>query len=163
MQFDLGGIGVNINLGGINFDFGRRDSSDNPQPLPDGQQDPLPTPKDDSNRSFECRKFPPPNTTDYNEDTKTETDPKIEDVGDKLRYVIVNVTSKPSNAKNQWGDGAPDVFYCGWFEFTADGYNFPRRPIHWLAGIFDAPEGATGYAYTLYEGFDGFAQVYTIK
>ena len=163
MSFNLGGIDLEIDLGGINFDFGSRNSNDTPNPLPDGQTNPLPTPNDDGNRSIPERRIPPPNLEDYDEEDRTETDPKEEDVGDQLRFVRVVVTLKPSNVKNQWGDGAPNVYYCGWFEFQAGGYNFRREPIHWENSIFAAPPGATGYAYTLYEGFKGFAEVYKIK
>lgn len=163
MNFDLGGVNVRIDIGGISFNFGGRDASDIPLPLPDGQEHPFPAPNDNPNESFNPIPLPPPNTDDFDEDVKDPMDPKEEDVGDELRFVRVTVTGIPANAKEQFGDGAPNVFYCGWFEFQSDSFNFPRRPIHFSQCIFDAPEGATGYAYTLYEGFTGFATVYTLK
>lgn len=95
-------------------------------------------------------------------DEKVDTDPKEEEVGEDLRFVEVIIDSFPVNANSQFGDGAPNVYYCGWFEWQTDGRNFPRQPIHFLRCIFNAPEGATGYAYTLYAGFSGRANVYTI-
>ena len=71
MSFNLGGLDLEINLGGIEFNYNPRDNNDNPEPLPDGQDDPIPTPPDDKHRDFNCRKIPPPNTTDYDETTKT--------------------------------------------------------------------------------------------
>lgn len=95
-------------------------------------------------------------------DEKTDEDDKQEEVGEQLRFVEVILDSIPQNASSQWGDDGPNIYYAGWFEFQADGRNFPRRPIHFQLNIFDAPEGATGYAYTLYQGFTGRANVYTI-
>ena len=163
MNFDVGGINVRLDIGGISFNFGGRDANDIPLPLPDGQEHPFPAPNDNPNESFNPIPLPPPNTDDFDEDVKDPMDPKEEDVGDELRFVRVTITGLPANAKEQFGDGAPNVFYCGWFEFQSDSFNFPRRPIHFTQCIFDAPEGATGYAYTLYEGFTGFATVYTLK
>lgn len=99
---------------------------------------------------------------DITVEEKTEADPKEEEVGENLRFVEVILTSIPQNASSQWGDNGPNVYYAGWFEFQADGRNFPRRPIHFQKCLFDAPEGASGYAYTLYQGFAGKANVYTI-
>ena len=163
LNFDLGGVNVEVNLGGINFNFSAVSIDGVPIPLPDGQESPIPIPSDDENRRTNCIKRLPPNSTNYNEDDKTETDPKEEDVGETLEFVRVTLTSVPTNVKNQFGDGAPDVVYAGWFEFQGEGYNFPRQPIHFMNSIFIPPEGATGYAYTLYEGILGKATVYTVK
>lgn len=163
LNFDLGGIKVIFDLGGINFNFSLVSIDGLPIPIPDGQDAPLPAPQDDGNRSIPCRKRLPPSNINYNEDDKTETDPKEEDVGDTLEFVRVTLTSVPTNVKNQFGDGAPDVIYAGWFEFQGEGFNFPRQPIHFTNSLFISPEGSTGYAYTLYEGIQGKATVYTKK
>lgn len=107
---------------------------------------------------------PPSQNPDVTEDVRDETDPKEEEDIDRLGWVEVVVTQKPANTKSQWGGGAaPNVYYCGWFEFLSDGSAFPRQPIHFENNIFKAPEGANGYAYTLYLGFSGFAKVYTVN
>lgn len=163
LNFNLGGIKIIFDLGGINFNFSLVSIDGLPIPLPGGGESPIPAPQDDGNRNIRPRKRPPPNADNYNEDEKTETDPKEEDIGDILEFVRVTLTSVPTNVKGQWGDGAPDVIYAGWFEFQGEGYNFPRQPIHFTNSLFATPEGATGYAYTLYEGITGKATVYTFK
>lgn len=94
---------------------------------------------------------------------KTDEDPKDEEVGEDLRFVEVIINSIPTNAASQFGGDGPNVFYCGWFEFSTEGRYFPREPIHFSSNIFVAPDGATGYAYTLYQGFAGRANIYTIE
>ena len=163
LNFDLGGIKVLFDLGGINFNFSLVSLDGLPIPLPDGNGSPIPSPQDDGNRNIRCRRLPPPESGDYFTDTKNDTDPKEEDVGEELAFVRVTLTNVPTNIRTQWGDGAPNIIYAGWFEFQGEGYNFPRNPIHFNQNLYPTPEGATGYAYTLYEGITGFATVYTIK
>ncbi len=161
--FDVGGIEVEFNLGGINFNFSVIGTNGNPLPLPSGQPAPLPAPADDNKRNFSSETVAEPNDIDYDEEQRMETDPKEEDVGRELEFVRVTLTSVPNNVKNQFGDGAPNVIYAGWFEFQADSYNFPRQPIHFNNNLYRKPPGATGYAYTLYEGISGFATIYKLK
>lgn len=103
-----------------------------------------------------------PGTDELVEDSKLEEDPKEEEVGPDLEYVRVELTSIPANAKTQFGAGAPNVIYAGWFEFRTVGSYYNRQPIHFLDNLFVPPPGATGYAYTLYNGFRGRATVYKI-
>ncbi len=163
MVFDVEGIKVNFDLGGITIDYSRRNPDDTPPPLPDGNLHPLPRPEDDPNRLFGCDRTASPTAANFDVATKSDTDPKEEEVGEVLRFVEVNVTTIPGDARSQAGDGAPNVFYCGWFEFQSEARNFPRQPIHFAQCLFEAPDGATGYAYTLYNGFNGNAVVYTEK
>lgn len=74
-----------------------------------------------------------------------------------LEAVEVKLLSVPRNAKKQSGGASPDVVYAGWFEFTRKGKSLPRDPIHFEGSVFKAPEGADGYAYTLYTGYTGEA------
>lgn len=83
--------------------------------------------------------------------------PADETASDNLAYVTLDITRKPTNAKTQEGELAQDLLYAGWFQFCAEGYYFPREPIHFSKAIFKAPLGATDYAYTLYEGFEAKA------
>ncbi|MGL5808568.1 MAG: hypothetical protein ACRCYQ_01330 [Nocardioides sp.] len=74
-----------------------------------------------------------------------------------LEAVEVKLLSVPRNAKKQSGGASPDVVYAGWFEFTRKGKALPRDPIHFEGSVFKAPEGADGFAYTLYTGYTGEA------
>ena len=163
MNFDLNGIKIVLDLGGVNFYYAPTGNNGSGGTLPGGQPSPLPAPNDNLDIKYPPPVAPPPNNTDYDEEEKTETDPKEEDVGEELAFVRVELTSIPSNARNQFGDGAPDVYYAGWFEFQAEGYNFPRQPIHFIDNVYRKPIGATGYAYTLYNGFLGKATIYKLK
>lgn len=163
MEFDVGGLNVSLDLGGLDFNFSPLGSDGFPLPLPNGNQSPLPAPRDDGGRQVGNAPTLPPNSDDYIEEEKTETDPKEEIIGAEIEFVKVTLTNVPANIKNQFGDGAPNVLYAGWFEFQADGYNFPRQPVHFNQCIYRRPEGATGYAYTLYEGISGKATTYKLK
>lgn len=74
-----------------------------------------------------------------------------------LGAVQVLLTEIPLNAQTQFGDGAPNVVYAGWFEFRRGSYQLPREPIHFERNVFIAPKGVDGFAYTLYNGFNGEA------
>jgi hypothetical protein len=85
-------------------------------------------------------------------------DPEKEGVSN-LFAVRVKLTEIPINSKQQFGVGAPNVLYAGWFEFRRGTFCFPREPIAFEEGIFRAPTGADGYAFTLYVGYRGEATV----
>lgn len=162
-NIEINGVKVVLDLGGINFIFGGGDSQNGGEQLPDGGKHPLPTPIDEVPPSSEAPTVPPPSEDDYEVDVKDVTEDKEEEVGIELEFVKVTLTSIPNNAKTQYGDGAPNVIYAGWFEFQVDGSSFPRQPIHFSDNIYKRPDGATGYAYTLYNGFNGFATVFKTK
>lgn len=82
---------------------------------------------------------------------------------ERLAFVEVDLTTIPKNTKSQSGDGAPDVFYAGWFEFLREGKSLPRNYIHFANNCFVAPVGADGYAFTLYNGYQGYATAITNK
>ena len=88
--------------------------------------------------------------------------PADEEQSDNIAYVTLDITRKPVNAKTQEGELAQDLVYAGWFQFAAQGYYFPREPIHFSKAIFKAPYGATDYAYTLYEGFEAKVVVHRV-
>lgn len=163
MNFDLGGVDVVIDLGGIDFNFGPGGVGDGGGQLPDGQQDPLPIPKDNPGGGNTSRKFPPPNTEDFEEIIKEPSTEDTELEGELLDYVTLQLTEIPANANTQvWVDGAT-VYYCGWFAFISDTFVFKREPIHFEFTIWNAPKGATGYQYQLYPGFQATATVYKRK
>ena len=74
-----------------------------------------------------------------------------------LKYVVIDITSIPINAHIKYGHGEPDIIYAGWIEFQRGGYSFPRENIDFTKGVFIAPDGADGYAYTLDIGYSGTA------
>jgi hypothetical protein len=82
---------------------------------------------------------------------------------ERLAYVNVDLSVIPSNAKSQSGQGAPNVVYAGWFEFLRKDKSFPRDYIHFANNCFIAPVGADGYAFTLYNGYQGSAIAITFK
>lgn len=160
--FNIGGISAEINFTGISFNFGGRGGDGEPAPLPDGQPTPVPTPADDIVRVPYSNPSPRPSSDAFDEDIRPEVPAAEEDNIEGLRFVRVQLTNVPVNVKTQSGSGAPDVVYAGWFEFLSEGYAFPRQPIHFQQNIYEAPQGATGYAYTLYDGINGVATVYTL-
>lgn len=76
-----------------------------------------------------------------------------------LFAVRLKLTQIPINSKQQFGVGAPNVLYAGWFEFKRGTFCFPREPIAFQEAIFRSPVGADGYAFTLYVGYKGEASV----
>jgi hypothetical protein len=82
---------------------------------------------------------------------------------ERLAYVNVDLSIIPSNAKSQSGKGAPNILYAGWFEFLRKDKSFPRNYIHFANNCFIAPVGADGYAFTLYNGYQGTAVAITFK
>ncbi len=103
----------------------------------------------------------PPNPTDYN-----PPDPPVAPgsyTKNYLEAVEVTLTAIPVNLRQQEGYAAPNVLYAGWFEFTRNGKALPREPIHFENGVFLAPTGVDGYAFTLYTGVQGSAVAITKK
>jgi hypothetical protein len=82
---------------------------------------------------------------------------------ERLAYVDVDLSVIPSNSKSQSGKGAPNILYAGWFEFLRKDKSFPRNYIHFANNCFIAPVGADGYAFTLYNGYQGTAVAITFK
>lgn len=89
--------------------------------------------------------------------------PAQENGEDNLAWVTLELTLEPSNRKSQSGGKAQEVVYAGWFQFSQGKWYFPRQPIHFKYSIFKAPAGATGYSYTLYEGFRGVVTEFRSK
>jgi hypothetical protein len=103
----------------------------------------------------------PPDPTDYN----PPGPPKLpgEHEVSYLAAVEITLTAVPVNLRSQEGNAAPDVLYAGWFEFMRNKKALPRQPIHFEKGVFLAPSGVDGYAYTLYTGVQGQAVEITKK
>lgn len=101
------------------------------------------------------------NPNRQNKRTENEQTEKSEDGIQRLIAVELFVTGKPANARVQYGDDAPNIYYCGWFQFHTKGLQHPRQPIHFEKNYFLAPVGADGFSYTLYIGFSGRHTVIT--
>lgn len=104
---------------------------------------------------------PEPGNPDYDFDPPLPPGDNNEENIENLAWVLLDLVSYPSNAKTQYGAGAPNLIYGGWFEFKVGTRCLPREPVHFGSNVFKAPEGVDGYSYTLYNGFLGQAQ--TIK
>ena len=95
----------------------------------------------------------PPSSGDYDETETSEDSSEAKENVEGLEWIQIELTRSPINAKKQYGRQAQDVIYAGWFQFSVDGFYLPREPIHFKRSVYAAPDGCTGYAYTLYEGF----------
>lgn len=184
LNVDVGGVTVNIDFGGITVDLGNRDGDGSPgsfdgsRPDLDGLRDAIDGARDAAEGARDSADGAKDAIRDYasndpsspfndpdkqNRDEKSEDDPKDEDGIDRLLAVEVQLTQMPANKKSQAGAGAPDVVYAGWFEFKKGDHCFPRQPIHFGLNRYNAPQGATGYGYTVYMGFEAKATVITAK
>lgn len=113
------------------------------------------------NNYFNITNNQPPNPADYNP-PKAPVLPGIHEES-YLAAVEITLTTYPKNIRSQEGGSAPDVLYAGWFEFMRGGKALPREPIHFEKGVFVAPSGVDGYAFTLYTGVQGTAVAITKK
>lgn len=156
---NVGGVIVNADLSGLTFNNNSGNISFNPSVniLPSGEKHPYPAP---FVPPIPPVTEPPPTADNFEETVKDETDPKEEDEIEGLKYVKVKLTTLPVKGQQQSGNDAPDIYFAGWFEFRSAEGNFNRKPIHFIDNVFKAPEGATGYAYTLTNGAKGFATTY---
>lgn len=177
-KVDVGGVTVTFDFSGAKIDFGSSNQNpNNPPPRNNSSADNFERietaikelkeklteqQKDIDDIKADRNDSPPP---DDDPDIEKEEDEEESESGDKdvdkLQYVCVHLTKLPN--REQWGDGAPNVYYAGWLEFKLKGCNLPRQPIHFKDSIFKAPDGATGFAYTLTNGAKGKVTVYKSK
>lgn len=92
------------------------------------------------------------------DETPVERPPKeivdgVEEEVEGLVALKVDITSLPSNAKIVYGNGGSDLIYAGWVQFTTEGYNFPKMFIDFRRNYYPAPDGASGYAITVKQGY----------
>lgn len=146
-EFEVGDLNINVDGIDLNFNF-NNDWNINPP-----RRDYLP-----GNRIL-----PPPNSSDYEEEIQPTDNSGEDEIGIDIAYIVLTLTEIPANAKTQFGVDGPDVYYAGWFEFCTAQFYYVRQPIHWQNNIFIPPKGATGYAYTLYNGFSGIIRTYTLR
>lgn len=182
-NIDVGGIQMQFDLGGVTIDLGNdnpdtsvpRDRFNDPSDDFDRVEDKLDDLTDKVNDIIDRigdgpgnnEPPPPPEATPPDEDpnldkeTKDETDDKEETGVERLKWVKIVLTKLPD--KVQYGDGSPNCYFAGWFEFKSGVACMPREQINFATSLFLAPAGADGYAYTLTNGAEGYAVVYRKK
>lgn len=104
-----------------------------------------------------------PSQGDFEETTESEDTSEGKEGLEGLEWVQIELVRIPTNAKKQYGREAQDVVYAGWFQFSVDGFYLPREPIHFERSVYTAPDGCTGYAYTLYEGYSATVKEFKRK
>lgn len=164
LNVDVGGINVKFDLGGITVGGGGTGS------LPSSVIDQLKRIEDAANDSADSagkaeentrRKRPPAADSELESNTSPPTKGGDIEVGENLRAVCLHLTKLPSKA--QFGVGSPDCHFAGWCEFKSQGCLFPREQINFEDSLFIAPEGATGFAFTLTNGAEGTVTIYSKK
>lgn len=174
------GLGIQIDFGSDGIHWG--DYNPLPVNLPSTQKDPRVPPPQRAADLCDC----PCDLTDVEkklDDIKTEED-EIKDYVKPKEYeehtivlgsgsggvfnlpaltfgVGISLTSFPTNAKMQSGNGGPDVIYAGWHSFsTYASHQGVRNPIHYESQVYPVPLNATSFSYTLYNGFEGTVVAY---
>lgn len=168
IKFDIGGVTINPTSGG-----------DKPPylPPPDPRTDPPKLPatdldkklkpiKDDLKKVKEdladlekcaCPDQGTPRVTQYTTNNALEVS-----VPQRVVSCTIELTQIPTNARGQWGGGAPDVTFSGWGWFKyEDGGLSERQPIDSSLKAFIPPRpNPVGFAYTLQAGFSGILRVH---
>lgn len=163
LDFDLGGINVQVNLGGIDFNFSAISIDGVPVPLPSGESAPTPRPSDDGNRGFPGSEPPPnliedyvpkpPNPEDFDEDIQEDVTgvEETQDVGEVV-WVLVEVTTYPTPIKNKiiiMNDSSDNTMFAGYLNWTilvnGQEYRLPDIPIRKERSAFPAPRNTQGY------------------
>lgn len=183
LNVDVGGIVVNFNLGGINFNLSQPPIL--PPGLPPGSNypspnyDPRPNPPAPIQPKPDPSKPVQPDFTELKQllnkikDCACEPDYVIETVvigngkGSMFAlpsgslYVNLNL-SIGSNTRYQASEGsAPDLYYAGWLAFgSSDGFGV-RTPMSFRQSSYAVPEGAAYCAYSLV--FDSSATVSVVR
>ena len=174
-QFDLGGVTVNLGDGqnppssprdpfnDSSDDFDRIDRRlDSIDDRLDGIEDALDNGGPGSQEPPLPPEAPPPDEDPtLDKEPKTEEDSKEETGVERLKWVKIVLTKLPD--KLHFGEGAPNCYFAGWFEFKSKEACYERSQINFATSLFLAPAGADGYAYTLTNGAKGYAIVYRKK
>ena len=103
---------------------------------------------------------PPLTSPDLSHNQRPKNDNKRDDVSG-LNYVEIVLTKLPPAGKSMSGNGSPNIYFCGWFEWSVSGTPLPREQILFENSLFLAPKEATGYAYCLVHGAEGYAIEHT--
>lgn len=142
---------------------GAKDAAEGASDAANAAKDAANAAKDAADRAAKNTEPPPsPNGDEVDKEDRPSDDNDRDGIEDLL-YVKITLTTFPGKGKQQWGEGAPDVYYAGWFEWKFGGFPTPREPINFSPSLFVAPKGADGYAYTLVNNAEGFATEITRK
>lgn len=176
----LGDVNVDINLGGLNFDF-------SPNVLPPGQPAPTkPQPQPQPGDSFKDRDDQSNNEEvlkylrrlrecqecdeDFNFLTTTSANAVSGSISVPSGGIPVsigfNITSQPSNPKKEPGLNQPDVLYAGWGWFDGNDFVGTRESIDSASKLFLAPSDppVQKWRWTLRVGYTGTATMrYKVK
>lgn len=160
IKVNIGGLNVNFDLGGVNINGGDNVTNDNGNTIINNNgEGGSGIGGDGSNNNTD---IDDPESFDSEEQPEAEDD-EVEDI-EKLAFVKLELTTIPLNAKTfSGGANSPPTFRAGWFEFKAVTYYYPREFIDFQRNIFVAPEGATGFAYKVNEGYKAVATIVTKK
>lgn len=168
-NFDVGGVNINIGTGGNTTVIPTKPDVRDPQPKPSFKE----TNYDAEFRFINSQLRRLKEEVDDIKDCACETPTTIQTVSypaanarvialpAKTFLVRLTIDEKPANAKQQWGAGAPDVFYAGWASFGYAGGGWSERlPIDYLEKSFIPPRQPQGFSYTCYVGFTASLVVY---
>ena len=78
-----------------------------------------------------------------------------------VKWVGVELSEVPRNARTQFGGNAQDVIYAGWYEFGGEGVAGDRNPIHYRNNIYPVLEGSSQFSFTVYDNFKANIYLYT--
>lgn len=168
LTIDVGGLSMNFDFGGVTIGGGgsttNNDLGDliNDISVDIGDISSSINNSSSSNNTTNNFNFNGPGS-DGELDEELEDEEEEKEGIDRLAFVEILLTAIPQSARRQFGVGAPDVLYAGWFEFKKGEKSFPREPIAFEKSIFKAPSGANGFAYTLYTNFTGTNKVIKFK
>lgn len=115
---------------------------------------------DDFLKDWNFNTNPPPYATDPEVDAAPgDGEGNGEEDKEGLLGVKITLTKFPDKA--QFGN--PTVFFAGWLTFKLQDGHTERKQINFENSYFEAPPGASGYAYTLTNGSEGEVTVYSKK
>lgn len=83
-------------------------------------------------------------------------------LGDRVAWVGVEVTTKPSNSKGYFAVDSPDVVFAGWHTFGSTTAEGVRTPIQYDLNIYPVVAKATSFSFGLQTGYQANYYVYEV-
>lgn len=97
------------------------------------------------------KKFPPARPTVLSEQTYPSQESNSITLPLYSEWVEIEVDVIPPNTRSQFGgDGAPDVYYVGWYSFGCTEFASERIPLNYLRTSIPVPRGARQFSYTVH-------------
>lgn len=113
---------------------------------------------DDFFKDWDFNFNPPP----YATDPDVIVDPGVPpEEGEEDKEGLLGVKIKLTKFPDKAQFGNPTVFFAGWLTFKLQAGHTERMQVNFEDSYFQAPPGATGYAYTLTNGAEGEVTVYS--